>query len=112
MHLNKEEARFISKWAKIRERSQWHYILTRGFLWGLGVGAISHLFKVWDLLMAWDTVALVDTYTSTDFFTRLFIYSAIGCGIHAYYWNFNKKRYKQLKNIERRSQTMATSAKD
>jgi hypothetical protein len=111
MHLNKEETQFIGKWAKTKAGGQWRYMLTRGLLWGFVVGVISHLFKVWDMLKAWDTAALADSYTSSDFFVRLFIYSAIGLGIHAYHWNTNTKRYNQLRNLRRRSQTMATSAK-
>lgn len=111
MHLNKQEARFISKWARTKQRGQWRYIVPRGLLWGVLVAVISQLFKVWDALKAWDTAALANAYTSSDFFVRLFIYSAIGFGIHAYHWNTNTKRHNQLKSLERRSQTMATSIK-
>lgn len=112
MQLNKEEMGFINKWAKAKENGQWRYILTRGLLWGVWVGVFSKLFQAWDALKAWDTAALSDGFTSSDFLVRLFIYSAIGVGIHAYHWNANTKRYNQLKSIERRSQTVAASSKD
>jgi hypothetical protein len=112
MQLNKEETRFIGKWAKAKELGQWRYIITRGLLWGVLVSIFSKLFQSWDALKAWDTATLAHAYTSSDFFIRFFIYSAIGIGIHAYHWNTNTKRYNQLKSIARRSQTMATSAKD
>lgn len=112
MRLNKEETHFLTKWTKVKQAGQWRYMLMRGLLWGIVVGAISHLIKVWDLLKAWDTAALADTYTSTDFFSRLFIYTAIGCGIHAYYWNTNTKRYNQLKKKERRAQSISVMVKE
>lgn len=112
MQLNKQETHFISKWAKAKERGQWRYILTRGLLWGVLVSIFSNLFQEWDVLKAWDTAALSNSFTSSDFFVRLFIYSAIGIGLHAYHWNFNTKRYHQLKNMERRSQTVSTAVED
>ncbi|MBF8961633.1 hypothetical protein I0P70_00125 [Pontibacter sp. FD36] len=112
MQLNKEEVGFIGKWAKVKEGGQWRYIITRGLLWGVLVGIFSKLFQAWDALEAWDTAALAEAYTSSDFFIRLLIYSTIGLGIHAYHWNANTKRYNQLKNMERRSQTVTASAKD
>ncbi|MBD1398307.1 hypothetical protein H9Q13_14140 [Pontibacter sp. JH31] len=111
MHLNKEETRFLGKWAKAKRRGQWHYILTRGLLWGMLLAIVSQLLKVWDVLKAWDTAALADAYTSSDFFVRFFIYSAIGLGIFAYHWNSNTKRYIKLKNLERRSQADAVAPK-
>ncbi|WP_299704754.1 hypothetical protein [uncultured Pontibacter sp.] len=109
MQLNKAEIHFIRKWDKTKVRGQWRYILTRGLLWGVLVGIFSKLFQSWDKLKAWDTAAIADAYASSDFLIRLFIYSAIGLGLHAYHWNSNTKRYNQLKNIERRSQAMANA---
>ncbi|MCP2042376.1 hypothetical protein [Pontibacter sp. HSC-36F09] len=111
MHLNKEEKRFISRWARAKERGQWHYILTRGLLWGAMVSVFSYLFQSWDALKAWNTTVLADGFSSSDFLVRLLIYSTIGLGIYAYHWNFNTKRYNQLKNIERHSQAVTNTAK-
>ncbi|PVY43821.1 hypothetical protein [Pontibacter virosus] len=111
MHLNKEETKFISRWARTKERGQWHYYLTRGLLWGALVSIFSNLFQSWDALKDGDTVALSDAFITSDFLVRLLIYSAIGVGLHAYHWNFNTKRYNQLKNIERRSQATANASK-
>ena len=112
MQLTKEEIRFIGKWAKTKERGQWHYILLRGLLWGMLVGGLSHLFRVWDELKAWDAMTLVESYASDDFFIRLLIYSAIGCGLHVYHWNSKTKLYNQLKNRERYAQASASAAQD
>src|SRR5690606_3044685 len=112
MHLNKEETRFSSRWARAKERGQWRYILTRGLLWGAMVSVFSYLFQSWDALKAWNTTVLADGFSSSDFLVRLFIYSAIGIGIHAFHWNSNTKRYNELKNIERRSRAMANATKE
>lgn len=112
VRLNKEETRFIGKWSKAKEGGQWRYIVTRGLLWGVLVSIFSYLFQSWDALTAWDTAALADGLASSDFLIRLFIYTSIGIGLHAYHWNSNTKRYNLLKNIERRSQAVASSAKD
>lgn len=111
MQLNKEETRFIGKWTKTKERGQWRYILTNGLLWGVLVSVFSYLFQSWDALKEWDTTALADGFKSSDFLVRLFIYSAIGIGLQAYHWNFNTKRYNQLKNLERRAEAVANSPK-
>ncbi|WP_299984858.1 hypothetical protein [uncultured Pontibacter sp.] len=108
MQLNKEEVGFIGKWAKAKEGGQWRYIITRGLLWGVLVSILSNLLQSWDDLRAWDTSALAHSFISSDFLIRLFIYSAVGMGLHAYYWNFNTKRYNQLKTLERRSQDVAS----
>jgi hypothetical protein len=111
MQLNKEETKFMDRWARTKERGQWRYTLTRGLLWGMFVSVFSYLLKSWDAFKAWDTAGLADGLTSSDFLLRLFVYSVIGAGIHAYHWNANTKRYNQLKNIERRSKAATAAVK-
>ncbi|MBX0334784.1 hypothetical protein K3G39_16200 [Pontibacter sp. HSC-14F20] len=112
MQLNKEETRFLAKWAKVKEGGQWRHILTRGLLWGALVSLFSNLFQEWDALKAWDTAALTHSFISTNFLIRLFMYGAIGIGIHTFHWNSNTKRYNELKNIERRSRAMTNATKE
>lgn len=108
-NLNKEEKKFIQSWAKKKARGQRHYTLTRGLIWGLVMAVLMPVIREVDKLSGWDAATVIEIYTSSEFFVRLFIFSAIGLGIHAYHWNFNTKRYHQLKNIERRSQAMANA---
>jgi hypothetical protein len=107
--LNNYEKKFIRNWTKKKDRGQRHYILTRGLLWGLVMAVLMPVIRALDELSGWDAATVIETYTTSEFFVRLFIFSAMGLGIHAYHWNLNTKRYHQLKNIERRSQAMANA---
>ncbi len=112
MPLNKEETKFITKWDQVKARGQWRYTLTRGLFWGLFVSVFSYLLQSWDALADRNTTALADGFVSSDFPVRLFIYTSVGIGIHAYHWNENTKRYNQLKNLKKKARALATSGKN
>lgn len=103
MNLKKKEEMFLHSWLRKRKQGKLRYVSLQALAWGLAA-VISHLFKVWEHFKAWNTTTLADAYTSSDFFVRALIFIAIGTALGTYYWNFNSKKFSQLKEIQEKSQ--------